>query len=56
MSNYTKIFINANELKTIIKEEDKIIIFDSSFYLPNTGISAEKEYLKEHIINSIFLI
>tara|TARA_B100000287_G_scaffold406461_1_gene430945 strand:- start:309 stop:1163 length:855 start_codon:yes stop_codon:yes gene_type:complete len=54
MSNYTKIFINANELKTIIKEKDKIIIFDSSFYLPNTGISAEKEYLKEHIINSIF--
>ena len=54
MSNFKNIFINANQLKKIIEEEDNLMIFDASFFLPNTGISAEKEYNKEHIKNSIF--
>jgi len=54
VSNFKNIFINANQLKKIIEEEDNLMIFDASFFLPNTGISAEKEYNKEHIKNSIF--
>ena len=41
----------VNELK---KTKQNIIIFDSSYFLPNTGINAIDEYNNEHIENAVF--
>ena len=48
------IFISSKKLKKLIQQGKDLIIFDASFYLPNSGIDAKSEYLKEHIPNSIF--
>ena len=34
------IFLSANEVNELKKTKQNIIIFDSSYFLPNTGINA----------------
>ena len=48
------IFLSANEVNELKKTKQNIIIFDSSYFLPNTGISAIDEYTNEHIENAVF--
>ena len=48
------IFLSAKEVNELKKTKQNIIIFDSSYYLPNTGISAIDEYNNEHIENAVF--
>ena len=48
------IFLSANEVNELKKTKQNIIIFDSSYFLPNTGINANDEYNNEHIENAVF--
>ena len=48
------ILLSAIEVNELKKNKQNIIIFDSSYFLPNTGINAINEYNNEHIENSIF--
>ena len=48
------IFLSAKELNELKKTKQNIIIFDSSYFLPNTGINAIDEYNNEHIEDSVF--
>ncbi len=49
-----KIFLNVEEAHNLITNKNNVIIFDASYFLPNTGISALEEYNKEHIENAKF--
>ena len=51
-----EIFLSAKEVNELKQSKQNIIIFDSSYFLPNTGISAMDEYNKEHIEMQYFLI
>ena len=48
------IFLSAQEVNELKKTKQNIIIFDSSYFLPNTGIDAIDEYNNEHIENAVF--
>ena len=48
------IFLSAKEVNELKKNKQNIIIFDSSYFLPNTGINAIDEYNNEHIEDSVF--
>ena len=48
------IFLSAIEVNELKKTKQNIIIFDSSYFLPNTGINAIDEYNNEHIENALF--
>ena len=48
------IFLTAREVYELKKTKQNIIIFDSSYFLPNTGINAIDEYNNEHIENAVF--
>ncbi len=48
------IFLTAKEVYELKTTKQNIIIFDSSYFLPNTGINAIDEYKNEHIENAIF--
>ena len=50
------IFIEPLELIKKIDTDEKVNykILDATFYLPNSGLDAEKEFNEEHIKNSIF--
>ena len=50
------IFIEPLELIEKINNDEKVSykILDATFYLPNSGLDAEKEFNEEHIKNSIF--
>ena len=50
------IFLTAKEVYELRTTKQNIIIFDSSYFLPNTGINAIDEYNNEHIENAVFLI
>ena len=54
MEDSSKILINFNEFQKILANVDSILIFDATYYLPNTGLVAKDEYEKEHIVNSLF--
>ena len=47
------LFIEPNTLKNKINKPN-IIILDTTFFLPDSGLNAEEEYQKEHIPNSVF--
>ena len=47
------LFIEPNFLKNKVNDKN-IKIFDATFFLPDSGLNAEKEYQKEHIPNSVF--
>ena len=49
-----EIFLSAKKVNELKQSKQNIIIFDSSYFLPNTGINAIDEYNKEHIENAIF--
>ena len=49
-----EIFLSAKEVNELKQTKQNIIIFDSSYFLPNTGINANDEYDNEHIENAIF--
>ncbi len=49
-----EIFLSAKEVNELKESKQNIVIFDSSYFLPNTGINAIDEYNKEHIENAIF--
>jgi len=49
-----KIFLSAKEVNELKQTKQNIIIFDSSYFLPDTGIDAFDEYNNEHIENAIF--
>ena len=38
------IFLSAKEVNELKETKQNIIIFDSSYFLPNTGINAIDEY------------
>ena len=48
------IFLSAKEVNELKKTKQNIIIFDSSYFLPNTGINAIDKYTNEHIENAVF--
>ena len=48
------IFITFEDFNKLIQQKENIIIFDATFFLPNSGMNAENEYKKEHIPNTIF--
>ena len=48
------IFLSAKEVNELKKTNQNIIIFDSSYFLPNTGVNAIDEYNSEHIENAVF--
>ena len=48
------IFLSAEEVYELKETKQNIIVFDSSYFLPNTGINAIDEYNNEHIKNAIF--
>ena len=48
------IFLSAKEVNELKKTKPNIIIFDSSYFLPNTGISAIDDYNNEHIEDAVF--
>ena len=48
------IFLSAKEVNELKKTKQNTIIFDSSYFLPNTGINAIDEYKNEHIENALF--
>ena len=48
------IFLSAKEVNELKETKQNIIIFDSSYFLPNTGINATDEYSNEHIENAVF--
>ena len=48
------IFLSAKEVNELKETKQNIIIFDSSYFLPNTGINAIDEYNNEHIENAVF--
>ena len=48
------IFLSAEEVNELKETKQNIIIFDSSYFLPNTGVNAINEYNNEHIKNAIF--
>ena len=48
------IFLSAKEVNELKKTKQNIIVFDSSYFLPNTGINAIDEYNNEHIENAVF--
>ena len=48
------IFLSPLEVNNLIKSKESIVIFDASYFLPNTGINAIVEYNKEHIKNARF--
>ena len=54
MKDFKKILINFNEFQKLLIDSDPVLIFDASYYLPNTGIIARDEYQNEHIENSLF--
>ena len=47
------IFLSAKEVNELKETKQNIIIFDSSYFLPNTGINAIDEYNNEHIENKM---
>ncbi len=49
-----EIFLSAKEVNELKQSKHNIIIFDASYFLPNTGINAIDEYNQEHIENAIF--
>ena len=49
-----EIFLSAKEVNEFKQTKQNIIIFDASYFLPNTGINAINEYNNEHIENAIF--
>ena len=48
------IFLTAEEVNELTEKKQNIIIFDSSYFLPNAGINAIDVYNNEHIKNAIF--
>ena len=48
------IFLTAKEVNELKKTKQNIIIFDASYFLPNTGINAIDEYNNEHIEYAVF--
>ena len=48
------IFISVDKLKILKESKSNIIIFDSSFYLPNSDKNAIAEYKREHIDGAVF--
>ena len=48
------IFLSAKEVNELKNTKQNLIIFDSSYFLPNTGINAIDEYNNEHIENAVF--
>ena len=47
------LFIEPNFLKNKLNDTT-VKILDATFFLPDSGLDAEKEYKKEHIPNSVF--
>ena len=47
------LFIEPNFLKNKLNDTT-VKILDATFFLPDSGLNAEKEYQKEHIPNSVF--
>ena len=54
MKDFSKIIINFTEFKKILINNESVLIFDATYYLPNTGLIAKDEFEKEHIENSLF--
>ena len=54
MKDFSKILINFTEFQKILINNESVLIFDATYYLPNTGLNAKDEYKKEHIENSLF--
>ena len=50
----SSIFITPENLKSMMYNNKNLIIFDASYFLPNTGILGIEEYKKEHIKDAIF--
>ena len=46
--------INANQALSIQKENESAVFIDATFHLPNSGRSAEKEFINQHIPNARF--
>ena len=48
------LFIEPDDLKLKIKKNKYIKILDATFYLPDSGLNAEKEYNDKHIKGAVF--
>ena len=48
------LFIEPDDLKLKINKNKNIKILDATFYLPNSGLNAEKEYNDKHITGTVF--
>ena len=46
--------INANQAMSIQRENENAVFIDATFHLPNSGRSAEKEFINQHIPNARF--
>ncbi len=54
MKDFKKLLINFNEFQKLLLGIEPVLIFDATYYLPNTGLIAKDEYENEHIENSLF--
>ncbi|MDC1133452.1 sulfurtransferase [Alphaproteobacteria bacterium] len=48
------LFIEPDDLKLKINKNKNIKILDATFYLPDSGLNAEKEYNDKHITGAVF--
>ena len=48
------LFIEPDDLKLKINKNKNIKILDATFYLPDSGLNAEKEYSDKHITGAVF--
>ena len=48
------LFIEPDDLKLKINKNKNIKILDATFYLPDSGLNAEKEYNDKHIKGAVF--
>ena len=48
------LFIEPKVLKKKMNDISNIKVLDATFYLPDSGLNAEKEYNKNHITDAIF--
>ena len=48
------LFIEPDDLKLKINKNKNIKILDATFYLPDSGLNAEKEYNDKHITSAVF--
>ena len=48
------LFIEPDDLKLKINKNKNIKILDATFYLPDSGLNAEKEYIDKHITGAVF--